>query len=464
MSLLGSGARRTRKAASVATVVLAALAVTSCGSDSDSGSDSGSGSGGGEKPATSGAIDWWGWAPDVVVGQKWVDAFNEVYPDIKVTYKNFENQQYNTALRPGLSSSEGPDVFGMALGGDVGEFPTYKDYALDLLPDIKKKLGADWMDQYGASHEGLMNEGKLAGLELGGVAGGFVWVNQDLFDKYDLEVPTTYDEWVSVCDTFAENGVGCLALGAAGASGFSVETLRTIADNIEPGYWMKAIQAEESWDGPVIVEAMTIFQRMKDDGIIPKDALALQQYPEANNAFMSQQAAMVQMGTWYAQYSLQENAKVAMEGAGVANPKPFTQLPADFPDVSGKGNGPQLFGEIDYGLAVNARSDAIGAAKTFVLWLTATEEGAATVSNSLDLVPSLKVVKQDWANLDLVSPEVQRPALEELFTAAAEPTGPRNQLTTPAQLAALDFAVVSLLEGKATPQEAAAKLQSDLGE
>lgn len=446
--------RSTRTTGSLVTMIVAGTLI-GCASEPEAS----------EGSATSGQIDWWGWTPDVIVAQTWIEAFNEEYPDIEVTYKNFENQQYNAALRPALSSSAGPDVFDMALGGDVGEFPTFSDFALDLSADIESELGADWMDQYGASHDGLTTEdGKLAALEVGGVAGGFLWVNQDLFDEYDLAVPTTYDEWVSVCDTFAEDGVGCLALGAAGASGFSVETLRTIADKVEPGYWTRAILGEESWDDPVIVEAMTIFQRMKTDGILPADALALQQYPEANNAFLSQEAAMVQMGTWYAQYALAENAKVAMEGAGVSNPQPFTQIPVDFPDVTGGGNPPTLFGEIDYGMAVNARSDSPEAAKTFVLWLTANQAGAETVSNTIDLVPSLKSVQADWDNLDLVNPEVQTPALKELFTDAAAVTEPRNQFTTPAQLAALDFAVVSLLEGTAIPEEAAATVQSAIGE
>ena len=39
-----------------------------------------------------------------------------------------------------------------------------------------------------------------------------MYYNKAIFDKYGLEVPTTYDEYVQVCDTLKENGVTPVAL------------------------------------------------------------------------------------------------------------------------------------------------------------------------------------------------------------------------------------------------------------
>lgn len=58
-----------------------------------------------------------------------------MYPDIEATYKNFENGVYNSALRPGLTSKSGPDVFDMAPGG--------------LEYTLRKELASqppDWLD------------------------------------------------------------------------------------------------------------------------------------------------------------------------------------------------------------------------------------------------------------------------------------------------------------------------------
>lgn len=353
----GKALRARRAIAAVAAVGLAAATLIGCaGGGGSSSNDS----------ATSGEVVWWGWSPDVTVADTWIAEFNKVHPDIKVTYKNFENQAYGPALSPALRTNAGPDVYDMSLGGGQFGVKTFGQYALDLLPAVEKNVGTDWQKKYAFDHESFRDTGKLHALSIGGVGGGFLWVNQTLFDKLGVKVPTTYDEWVKACNVFKNAGKDCLTMGAAGGSGFTVETLHTIVNNVKPGHWAKAQLGEADWNDPAVVQALTIFDNMHKDGIITKDALALKQYPDANNTFMSGKAAMVQMGTWYAQYARQAGAKVAMEGAGVKSPVPFVQLPADFPDVSGNGNKPVIFGEIDYGLGVNAKTKNAEASKTFV--------------------------------------------------------------------------------------------------
>lgn len=451
----GKGSRTAQRAvAAFSAVVLASAALVGCGGgDADSGS---------KDSATAGEVVWWGWSPDVTLADTWIAEFNKVHPDIKVTYKNFENQAYGPALSPALRTNAGPDVYDMALGGGQFGVKTFGQYALDLLPAVEKNVGGDWREKYAFDHEGFMDDGKLRALSLGGVAGGFLWVNQTMFDEMGVKIPTTYDEWVKACAVFTKAGNQCLTMGAAGGSGFTVETLHTIVNNVKPGHWAQAQVGKADWNDPAVVEGLTIFDNMHKDGIVPKDAIALTQYPNANNSFMSGKAAMVQMGTWYAQYARKAGAKVAMEGAGVKNPTPFVQLPAEFPDVSGKGNDPVIFGEIDYGLGVNAKSKNPEAATTFVTWLTGTQEGATTVANTIDLIPNLIGVQPKWNDIGLVDPAVQAPALEALWERTSRPDEWRGQYATPEAGQALDFAVTSILEGSATPQEAADLLQKTL--
>ncbi len=450
----GEVLRTSRRAvAALAAVALACSALVGCGSGGGSVSND---------SIDSGEVVWWGWSPDVTLADTWIAEFNKVHPNIKVTYKNFENQAYGPALSPALRTNAGPDVYDMSLGGGQFGVKTFGQYALDLLPAVEKSVGTDWQEKYAFNHEGFMDAGKLRALSLGGVGGGFLWVNQTMFDEMGVKIPTTYDEWVKACAVFTKAGKQCMTVGAAGASGFTVETLHTIVNNVKPGHWAKAQLGEADWNDPAVVEALTIFDNMHKDGILPKDALARTQYPDANNAFMSGEAAMVQMGTWYAQYARNAGAKVAMEGAGVKNPVPFVQLPADFPDVSGKGNKPVIFGEIDYGLGVNAKSKNPAASTTFVTWMTGTKEGATTVANTVDLIPNLVGIQPKWDEIGLVDPSVQGPALEALWKRNSRPDEWRGQYATPEAGQALDFAVTSILEGSATPQEAADLVQKTL--
>ncbi|MGW9111685.1 ABC transporter substrate-binding protein [Microbacterium sp. NPDC055683] len=415
--------------------------------------------------AESGSITWWGWTPDTSVGEAYIAEFNKVYPDIEVTYKNYENGDYTGALRAALSSNSGPDVYDMALGGNNGAFRDFGDFALDLRPALEEQLGDDWEDAFTFSHDGFTrDDDSIAAVSMGGVGAGMLWINQDLFDEVGVAPPTTYDEWVAVCDAFRAAGKQCMAMGAVGVNGFTVETWRTIVSSIAPGVWMDAIRGDVSWSDPAFQEGLEILARMQDDGIIPADVVGLTQYPDANNAFLSEEAAMVQMGTWYAQYSRADSALASMEAAGVANPSAFTQLPIAFPDVAGDGNVPQMFGEMDYGLAVNARSENSAAATTFALWLTGTQEGAQTIANAIDLIPGLTGVEPQWDEIGLVDPDRQIPAIQGIYAQAAEITEPRNQLSTPAQLEALNSAAVSVLEGSVSPEQAIDTLTAALGE
>jgi ABC-type glycerol-3-phosphate transport system substrate-binding protein len=431
----------------------AALALTGCGS---SGPATQQGS------ATEGSITWWGWTPDTSVGEAYIAAFNEEYPDIEVTYRNFENGDYKAALRAGLQSNQGPDVFDIALGGDVADFATFGDFGLDLRPALEEQLGDDWEDAFTFSNDGLTREdGSVAGVSMGGVAAGMLWINQTMFDELGVSVPTTYDEWVAACDTFRAAGKECLAMGAQGGSGFTTETWRSIVNSIEPGLWYSALEGDASWDEPAFQEGLEVLQSMKEDGIIRDDVTGLAQYPDANNSFLSEEAPMVQMGTWYAQYSREQSAIASMEAAGVSNPTPFVQVAVPFPAVGG--NEPELFGELDYGLAVNARSDSAAPATTFALWLTGTEQGGQVVANAIDLIPGLKGVEPQWDELGLVAPDVQVPSIQDLYARAGEITETRNTLVTPALAQALDAAVVSVLEGSTTPADAIAALTASQG-
>jgi ABC-type glycerol-3-phosphate transport system substrate-binding protein len=206
-----------------------------------------------------------------------------------------------------------------------------------------------------------------------------------------------------------------------------------------------------------MVQALDIMRKMQADGIIGQDATSIKQYPEANNNFMSEKAAIVQMGTWYAQYAAKASMLASMKAAGVSNPTPFTMLPMTSPDFAGKGNVPQFVGEADYGLAINADSKNVAAAKTFVTWLSATKQGQQIVANAIDLVPALAGVQADWKNLGLVSPDIQIPAFQKLFAEAAATTEARNLYISAETGNAQVIAIQQLLSNKSKSTEAIAK-------
>ncbi len=449
----------TTRRRSLVTVFLAgalALGATAC-----SGGGGGDEGGNGSSPAsaTSGDITWWGWTPDATNAEKLIAAFNEEYPDIKVEFVSKPIDSYDSVLSPAITSSDGPDVFNVAPGSANGGVQTFEAGAIDLTDAVEGALGSDWKDKLApAGVEGLTVGDKLVGLSAGAVYSGGLWINQDIFDEYGLEAPTDLASWKDVCATLEAGGKGCFVQGA-GQWAFDMDTFEAIMENVEPGAYVKASKGEMDYTDDAFLTGMKIWKSLFDEGIMQEGAVGLQQYPDANNAFMSGQYAMIMMGTWYTQYAVKDSMVAAMEAAGVGSPDPITITPVEFPDLAGTGTTGSMFGDADYGLAVSAKSDQQAAATTFALWLTTSEAGQQAVANTLNDIPALVGVTPQWDQIDLVDPDRQLEALQAYTEQAGAATQPRFASVSADLNSAFRDALIGVASGDQTPEQALKALQ-----
>ncbi len=412
-------------------------------------------------PSTAtGDITWWGWTPDANNAAKLIADFNQTYPGIKVTFVSKPIDTYNSLLGPAITTSEGPDVFNVAPGSANGGVAVFGPGAIDMTPAIEAALGSDWKDKVAAAGVDPMTvDGKLVGLSAGAVYSGWLWINQDIFDKYNLKPPTTMDEWKSVCATLESNGQGCFVQGAAQWA-FDMDTFEAISDNIEPGLYAQATQGQVKWTDPRFLQAMGIWKSLFDEKIMQDGAIGLQQYPDANNEFMSEKYAMVMMGTWYTQYAVNDSMIAAMTAAGVSNPTPFTMTPVPFPDLAGTGKTGSMYGDADYGLAVSAASDQQDAATAFAVWLTTSTNGQQAVANTLNQIPALKGIGAQWDQISLVNPDKQQAALQAYQKAASDSTEPRLATVSQDLNNAFRDALIGVASGTVTADQALANLQT----
>jgi raffinose/stachyose/melibiose transport system substrate-binding protein len=427
--------------------VLAASGLAACGSG-------GSSSGG---SATSGTVNWWGWTPtDTATANSYIAAFNKQYPNIKVNYKLVNISDWVAALRPALASGQGPDVFDVQPGAYVTEF---KSFAEDLTPLAEQALGTDWKSKVAPiGISGLTADNKLVAMSVGAVYAGMLWINADIFNKYSLSPPTNLTEWEHVCQVLKQNNVGCFVQGAA-QEGFDQDTLQSIANSVQPGLWTKASTGDAKWNDPGIVKTLSIWKQLFSDGIMQSGAIGYQQYPDANNDFLTGKYGMVMMGTWYTQYSTTKAMTAALSAAGVSNAQPFPILPIAFPDVAGAGNTSEMYGDADFGLAVSTKSKSRAAAETFVKWMTTTTEGQQVIADQLDDLPALKSVEPNFNSIQLVDATSQTKAVQDLVTKVGSVNEPREALLSADVQTAILAAASSVATGKATPQEAADTLQ-----
>lgn len=448
-------------AASLAMVALAGCVSTSTsGTGTATGGSTAAASGGTVAPKDlSGNVVWWGYTPGSPVNEQYIADFNKDYPNIKVTWKQTSIDDYDAAVRPALGNSSGLDVYQMSAGSANGGVAVFGGSAIDLTPAVQAALGSDWKSKLATTGvSALTVDGQLKALAAGAVFAGTIWINQDLFDKYGLTPPKTYDDWKNVCATFKKNNVGCFVQGA-NQGAFNIDTLHAIADNVSPGTFIKATRGEVPWTDPNLVKAFQLWKGLFTDGIMQDGALGQMQYPDANNAFMSQKYAMVMMGTWYSQYLIPDVMQSAMQAAG-STAKPFTMIPINFPDIAGTGNTGSLFGDVDYGQGVSAKSSNQEAATAFAVWLGTSQAGQQAIADSLNLIPALKSVTPNWDNVKLVNPDKQQGPEKDLVQRASAVTdNPRFATINADMNQALMQALSTVAAGQATPDQATKTLQ-----
>ena len=373
---------------------------------------------------------WWGWTPGSPVNESFIEAFNKTYPDIKVIWKQVSIDDYDATIKPALAYGEGVDIFECSAGSANGGIEVFASQALDLTDALKAALGDDYADKISETSLTTMTvNGELKALGVGTVYAGNLWINKDLFDKYGVAIPTDLESWKAAVKTFEDNGLIGFVQGA-GQGAFNMDTFHAICDR----------------------------KSLFDEGIMQPGALGIQQYPEANNLFLSQKAAMVMMGSWYTMNTLPDTMKANMEAASSTD-APFTMIPINFPDLAGTGNVGYMFSDIDYATAVAASGKNTEAAIKFAVWLGASQEGQQLIADSLNVVPVLKSATPNWDAVQLVNPEAQNEAVKTyLKTAMGNADNPRfGEISADLNQAMMDV-LAGVASGMMSAEDGAAQL------
>lgn len=146
----------------------------------------------------------------------------------------------------------------------------------------------EWAKQFNSGiTEKVKYEGKLYSLPYIGFYEGLFW-NKELFDKYQLEAPSTYDAFIKAIDTFAANNIVPFATSLT--TPYLQEAL--VLSQVGPEGQQKAY--DPSW-----APALAIFKELNDKKAFPKDALTLDD-EKAQSLFASGKAGMMFNGSWTA--------------------------------------------------------------------------------------------------------------------------------------------------------------------
>ena len=127
--------------------------------------------------------------------------FNETHDNIELKIDSPNDAM--TILKTRFIREDNPDIIG--IGGD-SNFSNFLD--ANMLMDISDYKGLDSIKenylQINKDLEFVPTEGTYAVPYVANAAG--ILYNKDMFDENGWEIPTTWDEFISLCETIEESG------------------------------------------------------------------------------------------------------------------------------------------------------------------------------------------------------------------------------------------------------------------
>lgn len=136
-----------------------------------------------------------------------VELFKSEYPDIEVQLNTFDHEAYKTAIRNFLAT-EAPDIAFWFAGNRMKYFVD-QNLFMDV-SDVWKEEGL--YDAMSSSVKAMTVNDKVYGLPWSYYQWG-IYYRMDIFEKYGLSVPKTWDEFMENNDVLVANGIAPITIG-----------------------------------------------------------------------------------------------------------------------------------------------------------------------------------------------------------------------------------------------------------
>lgn len=312
-----------------------------------------------------------------------VEGFKKENPDINVKFNILDGSNYEKLLQPRMMSGDAPDVMLMQTTDMYKKYKNEKWIADIGDTEAGKKIKAD---------EGLMSvlggeNGEVYGIPIdGGASGILIYYNKKIFDKYNISVPQTQDEFFAACETLKTNGVDPMVFGGADAWTIAGPFGDTIANEYSCSvfgvdYTDKVAEGKLDYS-ETQREGLEVFEKLLNSGYIAKSSSSLT-YEQSVQYFADGKAAMIAQGTWLAELEQITNADSEILELGAF------AYPGAGKNADGKRVVKQGIGRI---LVVLKDSPNIEAAKKFADYF-ASEEVLKDYLERQDAMPALPGVK-----------------------------------------------------------------------
>ena len=241
-------------------------------------------------------FSWWTTGGDAVGLGILIDKYKERYPGVEVVNSAVAGGAGTVAKSVVVTRMMGgdpPDTFQVHAGGELIQTWVVAN-KMEPLTELYKKNG--WNKTF---PKGILDiityKGDIWTVPLNIHRSNNLWYNKDVFKKYNLEVPQTWDDFWKVAETLKANGIIPLALGTAAgyelAHDFECVLAGTLGAEAYKGLW----NGETKWTDPKVALALENFKRMI--GYLNKDHSTMK-WNNAMEYVVAGKAGMLIQGDW----------------------------------------------------------------------------------------------------------------------------------------------------------------------
>jgi raffinose/stachyose/melibiose transport system substrate-binding protein len=371
------------------------------------------------------------------VWQQAADIFKANNPGWDVQFIIQDDDLYETVGLPNqLTGSNPPDAYYEWAGDRIVQ--RYNDgFAADLNEKIKSsKIGSLFnADTLLAGQV----EGKTVLLPTGQDVTNVIWYDTDVFAKYKLTPPTTWEELLAICAKLKAAGITPFSMGNkdmwVAGNWFAHVYSRIIGEKM----YHEIMTLQTPMNSPELVEAMKIVVEMKKNGYINASANSIADN-EGYTLFFKGEAAMLPIGSWIVGTQKDEAPNKHMD---------FFNIPAI---SGGKGDQSSVIG-VTVGYVINAKSTKVDKTVEFFEGFFSDEVTAAWQKQGSSPVTKTAMAEQ----LDPLQIK-----LGKLIRSGAPIVAPPDTGYQLKNADALNLATQQVLDGVKTPKEALDEAQAKL--
>jgi raffinose/stachyose/melibiose transport system substrate-binding protein len=239
-------------------------------------------------------LDMWSWRTEDV------EAYERILESYQgsVNFEAFLNTEYNTLVSTSLQADEAADVVQTRSYGGVMDWID-GGYLLPLDVDALANYSPTALDAVRSRENGQVYGVPFAIQVLQ------MYYNKAIFAELDLEVPTTWDEFIAVNEAIAAAGYIPMAL--TGRDAWMLPIFHSVigAGTYGGNAFVEGIlSGETTFEDPAFVESL---QAIKDlQPFLPPDVTAVS-YTDTQNLFINELAAMFPGGSWEGAFFLDQN-------------------------------------------------------------------------------------------------------------------------------------------------------------